>query len=94
MRFGIGMQEKLTTTVSTKGQVILPKAIRDMLGWRPGTRLAVEKTAKGVELKAVPIFKPTTVDDVYGSLKYDGPPVSIEEMNAAVLREAKRRAGY
>jgi AbrB family looped-hinge helix DNA binding protein len=90
----MGIQEKLTTTVSTKGQVILPKEIRDTLGWKPGTRLAVEKTAKGVELKAVPIFKPTTVDEVFGSLGYTGPPVSIEEMDAAVMREARRRDRY
>ncbi|WP_398473141.1 AbrB/MazE/SpoVT family DNA-binding domain-containing protein, partial [Tardiphaga sp.] len=32
----------LTTLVSTKGQVILPKAIRDQRNWSPGTRLTVE----------------------------------------------------
>ena len=30
---------KLTTTVSTKGQVILPKAIRDQRRWPAGTEL-------------------------------------------------------
>jgi hypothetical protein len=29
--------ETLTTTVSTKGQVILPKAIRERRNWQPGT---------------------------------------------------------
>ena len=29
------MTERLTTTVSTKGQVILPKAIRQTLRWVP-----------------------------------------------------------
>jgi AbrB family looped-hinge helix DNA binding protein len=33
--------ETLTTTVSTKGQVILPKAIRQRKHWEPGTRLVV-----------------------------------------------------
>ena len=41
----------LTTTISTKGQLILPKAIRDRLQWDAGTRLAVEHTADGVLLK-------------------------------------------
>ena len=31
--------ETLTTTVSTKGQVILPKAIRQRRNWAAGTRL-------------------------------------------------------
>jgi AbrB family looped-hinge helix DNA binding protein len=31
-----------TTVVSTKGQVILPKAIRDKRHWQAGTRLEVQ----------------------------------------------------
>jgi AbrB family looped-hinge helix DNA binding protein len=33
--------DPLTTTVSTKGQVILPKAVRDSRHWTAGTRLVV-----------------------------------------------------
>ena len=36
--------DKLTTTVSTKGQVVLPKAIREEHRWRAGTRLTIEST--------------------------------------------------
>ncbi len=82
---------KITTTVSTKGQVILPKAIRDSRRWPAGTRLIVEETPVGVLLKAEPKLPPTRFEDVRGSLKYDGPPVSIEEMNEAVLAEAARQ---
>ena len=32
------------------------------------------------------------LDDVVGCLKWEGPPKSLAEMDAAVLREAKRRA--
>lgn len=88
----MGIREKIGTVVSTKGQVILPKAIRDRRGWSTGTRLIVEDTADGVLLKASPLFPPTTVDEVFGSLKYDGPPISLEDMDAAIVREAKRRA--
>jgi len=42
----------LTTTVSTKGQVILPKAIREQRHWDSGTRLLVENTQDGVLLNA------------------------------------------
>lgn len=88
----MGIQHKLSTTLSTKGQVILPKAIRDLMKWKPGTRLAVEQTKGGVLLKAEPLFPPTTIDQVYGCLNYDGPPISLEDMDAAVVREAKLRA--
>jgi AbrB family looped-hinge helix DNA binding protein len=83
--------QRLTTTVSTKGQVILPKAVRESRGWRPGTRLVVEETAEGVVLRPAPLFAPTTIDQVAGMLAYDGPAKSIEEMDAGVLAEARRR---
>ena len=82
---------KPTTTVSTKGQVILPKAIRQRLGWKAGVRLVVEERPEGVLLRPEPLFPPTKVEDVCGMLKYDGPPVTIEEMDAGVLAEAARR---
>lgn len=81
-----------TTTVSTKGQVILPKAIRDRLHWGAGTRLAVECTADGVLLRPAAPFPPTEIDAVFGSLVFDGPAKSVEEMDAAIVAEARRRA--
>jgi AbrB family looped-hinge helix DNA binding protein len=84
-------KRKLTTTVSTKGQVILPKAIRDQRRWEAGTELVVEDTAEGVLLKAKPVFPRTRPKDVFGSAPYTGPPRSIEEMNAAIAAEVKRR---
>jgi AbrB family looped-hinge helix DNA binding protein len=83
--------EKLTTTVSTKGQVILPSAIRQRRNWGAGTRLVVEDTPEGVLLKPAPAFAETRPDDVFASLHYRGKPKSIEEMDAGVLAEAKRR---
>jgi AbrB family looped-hinge helix DNA binding protein len=82
--------EKVTTVVSTKGQVILPKAIRDQLHWDTGTRLIVETTEDGVRLRAAPVFAPTDPNDVFGCLKYSGAPKTIEEMDAGILAEAKR----
>jgi AbrB family looped-hinge helix DNA binding protein len=49
---------RLTTKVSTKGQVILPKSIRQDRRWSPGTRLIVEDTPDGVLLKAAPCLLP------------------------------------
>ena len=67
------MPEQLTTTVSTKGQIILPKAIRQTLGWRAGTRLVVETRPEGVLLKPESVFAETRSEDVFGCLAYDGP---------------------
>lgn len=84
--------ERLTTTVSTKGQVILPKGIRQHRQWEAGTRLTVEDTAEGVLLKAAPLFAATKVGAVFGSLAFAGKAKTIEEMDEAVAAEARRRA--
>jgi AbrB family looped-hinge helix DNA binding protein len=84
-------KQKLTTTVSTKGQVILPKAIREQRHWPAGTELTVEDTPEGVLLKAKSVFAPTKPKDVFGSLAYKGPAKSIADMEAGVAAEAKRR---
>ena len=84
--------EPKTTVLSTKGQMILPKAIRDHRKWGPGTRLTVEETADGVLLKATPLFPPTRVEDVFGCLRYEGPAKTLEEMDAAITAEARARA--
>jgi AbrB family looped-hinge helix DNA binding protein len=83
--------DRLTTTLSTKGQVILPKAIRDQHHWSAGTRLLVEDTKDGVLLRAAPIFPPTLPEDVFGSLHYTGEPKSLEQMDAGIAAEARRR---
>ena len=84
--------DSLITTVSTKGQVILPKAIRDQLHWDAGTRLVVEHTVDGVLLRPVTTtFAPTRPEDVFGCLSFKGEPKSVEEMDAGIAAEAKRR---
>ena len=85
------MAASATTTVSTKGQVILPKAIRERRKWPPGTRLVVEETAEGVLLKAAPLFAPTRPEDVAGMLAYSGPPKTLAEMDRAIGDEIKAR---
>ena len=85
--------ERLTTTLSIKGQVILPKAIRQALHWEAGMRLVVEKTSEGVLLKPLPAFVQTRPEDVFGSLARDGAAKFLADMDAGVLAEAKRRVG-
>jgi AbrB family looped-hinge helix DNA binding protein len=79
------------TRVSTKGQVILPKAIRDKRNWTPGTELTIEDKPEGVLLKASPSVAPTKVEDVFGRLGPVDRVLTIEDMDAAVMAEAQRR---
>lgn len=80
-----------TTTVSTKGQVILPQGIRARKDWKPGTKLIVEERPDGVLLKAAPFFPPSRPEDVFGSLRTGEPAKSLKEMEEAITAEVKRR---
>lgn len=80
-----------TTVLSSKGQVILPASIRKRRRWDTGTRLVVEETADGVLLKAAPLFPPTRIEDVFGSIPYKGPSRTLADMDAAITAEVKDR---
>jgi AbrB family looped-hinge helix DNA binding protein len=82
---------QLKTRLSTKGQVILPKAVRDRHGWTAGTELQIVDGPDGVTLRPARPFPPTRPEDVRGILKYDGPPISIEDMDAAITEEVRDR---
>ena len=81
------------TKVSSKGQVVIPKQFRDRLGWVAGTELEIEESADGVFLrpKRDPRRRINLEEFERRRPKYDGPVVSIEEMNQAILDEAARR---
>ncbi len=70
--------------------MIIPKAVRERHGWQPGVELEVEDRGDVVVLRPANPFPPTTIEEVYGCLKYDGPPFTVEEMNEAIEREARR----
>jgi hypothetical protein len=53
--------------------------------------LVVEDTADGVLLKTAPVFAPTRPEDVFASLTYAGPPKTLEDMEAGIAAEARRR---
>lgn len=80
-----------TTRLSSKGQLIIPKAVRDAHGWREGTEFTVEATRDAIVLRPKRLFPRTTVDQVFGSARYKGPPKTIEEMNAGIGEALRER---
>jgi AbrB family looped-hinge helix DNA binding protein len=74
-------------TVTSKGQVTIPKEIRDQLHLKTGHRLRFEVVGDGrVEIRPVA----GDIRELRGMLSAYRParPVSIEEMNEAIRREA------
>ncbi len=82
---------QMKTTISTKGQVVLPRAVRDQPGFAPGAELEVRVENGNVVLIPAPLFKPSTLDDLIGCVSYDGPPLTIEQMDQAIEDEIAER---
>lgn len=78
------------TRLSSKGRLTIPKAVRDRHGWSPGAEIEIEDRADAVTLRRASPCPRTTVEAVFGCLKCRGRPLTIEEMNAAVARAARR----
>ncbi|MCO5163234.1 MAG: AbrB/MazE/SpoVT family DNA-binding domain-containing protein [Mesorhizobium sp.] len=78
--------------ISSKGQLVLPKAVRDEFGLGPGSEVDIESVGGSIILKPIARKrrKQYTIDEVAGFLKYDGPPVSIRDMDRAIEEEARR----
>ncbi|MBV8775319.1 MAG: AbrB/MazE/SpoVT family DNA-binding domain-containing protein [Deltaproteobacteria bacterium] len=79
------------TRLSSKGQVIVPKAIREAHRWRPGTEFMVEDTAVGILLRPAKPFQPTRIEDVAGSLRYAGKPKTLAQMDRAISNDVNAR---
>ena len=80
-----------TTKLSSKGQVVLPKSIRDSRAWEPGTEFIVEETGGGVLLRPARLFPRTELKDVAGCLAYSGKPKTLAQLDAAIRRKVKQR---
>lgn len=79
------------TKLSTKGQLILPKGIREARAWEPGTEFSVEETADGVLLRPLHQFSEVTLDQVAGCLGYMGKRKTIAQMKEGIQGAVARR---
>lgn len=71
----------MNSTVSKKGQITIPKSIRDELGLKPGDRVSLVKNPAGkYELRC----EGASVAKLRGSLSYSGPPLSIVDMDVVI----------
>ena len=66
--------------VSTKGQVVLPVAVRKALGLKPGMRVNIRVEGKGARITPVPAKEAVTVREIQEILGYSGPKVPVQKM--------------
>ncbi len=80
-----------TTRLSSKGQVIIPKALRTAHRWESGLELLVIDTGDGVLLKPKAPFEETSLDSVAACLPYRGEARTADDIERAI-REGARSA--
>ncbi len=73
-----------TTRLSSKGQVIIPKTLRDAHHWLAGQELIAIDTGDGILLKPKKPFKKTQLEDVAGCLQYGGEAKTLDELDDAI----------
>lgn len=77
----------MTYRVGPKGQVVLPKRIREQLGIRPGDEVHVERDGDGV------VIRPASGgEDLFGSLPA-GATDALAELEAEHRRELESERG-
>ena len=80
---GKGAFSLFESSITVKGQTTLPKAVRDSLAVKAGDRVRYVILDEGVLIMPV-----RSTSRLFGSLKYDGPPVSLEDMDRAIAEGA------
>ncbi len=79
----------VTTRLSSKGQVIIPRQVRAAHQWESGQELEVIDAGDGVLLKPKKPFPETTLAEVAGSLGFHGKTRTMEDMEEAIRRAAR-----
>jgi AbrB family looped-hinge helix DNA binding protein len=71
--------------ITAKGQTTLPKAVREALSLETGDRVRYAILDGEVRIRKV-----RPINRLYGIVEYDGPPVSLEDMQEAIISGACR----
>jgi AbrB family looped-hinge helix DNA binding protein len=75
-------------TVTSKGQITIPQEVREMLEIQTGTRVEFAQRSDGV-MAFIPLTG--TIRDLKGIIKWEGEPLTIDEMNDAIADAAVDR---
>ena len=72
----------IESSITTKGQTTLPKAVRDALGVRPCDRV---RYLIDDDVRILPV---RSINRLFGALKTDGPPATLDDMHRAIAEGA------
>ncbi len=73
--------------VSTKGQIVLPIAVRKALGLKPGMRVDIRVEGKGARITPAPARHTVKLAEIQSILRYSGPKVSVKDMRVTDYKD-------
>jgi AbrB family looped-hinge helix DNA binding protein len=80
-----------SVALSSKGQFVLPKAIRNRHHWQSGTRLVVIDRGDEVVIKAAEPFAATCFESPDAPSVYKEKRLTLADMDRAIAAEAGQR---
>lgn len=80
-----------SATLSTKGQIVIPREVRQEQGLVPGMTFEVEAEGGCIILRPVPEVRRTTLADLIGCSGYVGPSKTVEEMDEGIAEGARQQ---
>ena len=80
----------ISTKLSSKGQIIIPKTIRSGHCWKTGQEFIVINQKDAIILKPKAPFPETKLDNVAGFLTHNGDPLSLEDLDKAIRMGIER----
>ena len=78
-------------TLSSKGQLVIPARLRQLLGLRAGDRLALTLESDGLHLVPQGPAKSSSAHALIGAAHYGGEPVPLERMDPALYVSKRSR---
>ena len=76
-----------TAVVTSKGQITIPKPVRDGLGVETGDRVEFVEVERGIYTV---VAATRDIRDLKGAIPRPTKPVSVEDMNKAIRRHVVR----
>lgn len=80
----------MDTVVSTKGQILIPKRLRDQWGLTSGSRVKIASTAAGIQITPIAARNAKAVLKGLGLSGYKGKTIAIEDMDPLAALKAPR----
>ena len=83
----------MAVSVTSKGQVTIPKRVREALGITPGSKVEFDVAGGGARLKLVKRHIASRIEDGPAILDYKGPRIPVDKMHGGLAaKKAAKRA--